>query len=126
MSAIPSFSLTVTTAAGGGYDTVTVNCAADPNIRSVIVFVGSTPLVTNVPASFLLNYVKNIPANATKVPFYISAQELYDAGFASGSEVYYAVYSHSLNDASAYEDQTTGKTVYNAVNYPQIDSAIVP
>jgi hypothetical protein len=126
LSAIPTFSLSVTTSAGGGYDTVNVNCAADPNIRSVIVFVGSTPLVNNAPASFLLDYVKNIPANATKVPFYISAQQLYDAGFVSGKPVYFAVYSHSMNDQSAYEDQTTGKTIYNAVNYPQIDSAIVP
>ena len=112
LSAIPSFSLTVTTGAGGGYDT--------------LIFVGNTASVSNVPASFLLSFAKNIPANATKVPVYISAQELYDAGFASGSEVYYAVYSHSANDASAYEDQTTGKMVYNAVSYPQIDSAIVP
>ena len=126
LSAIPSFSLTVTTGAGGGYDTLNVGCTADPNIRSVVIFVGNTASVSNVPASFLLSFAKNIPANATKVPVYISAQELYDAGFASGSEVYYAVYSHSANDASAYEDQTTGKMVYNAVSYPQIDSAIVP
>ena len=126
LSAIPTFSLSVTTGSGGGYDTLNVNCAADPNIRSLVVFVGSTPSVSNVPATFLLSFAKNIPANSTKVPIYISAQELYDAGLASGGEAYYAVYSHSLNDASAYEDQTTGKMIYNAVSYPQIDSAIVP
>ncbi len=126
LSAIPSFSLTLTTGAGGGYDTLNINCTADPNIRSLVVFVGNTPSVSNFPAAFLLSFAKNIPANATKVPVYISAQELYNAGFESGNEVYYAVYSHSLNDASAYEDQATGKMVYNAVNYPQIDSAMVP
>ncbi len=126
LSAIPTFSVGITAGSGATYDTVVVNCTSDPQVRSFVLFLGSTPAVSNAPSTFLFSTVKNIPANSVKVTNLISAQELYDAGLASGSKVYFAVYSGAVSDQSVYEDQSTGKNVYNAVSNPQVDSAIVP
>ena len=128
LSAIPTFSLTSTATEGasGGYDTIVVNGTADPQVRSFVLFVGYSAAVSNVTSTFLLSYSKNIPANSTKVTTVISAQELYNAGFAPGNMAYFAVYSEAAADQSVYEDQTTGKNVYTAVSNPVIDSALVP
>jgi len=129
LSAIPSFSLSFTYAgpAASLNDSLVINCQpSDPQARNCIIFVGNTPSVGAGEANYLLSYVKAIPANAQKITGIISAQELYNAGFTSGSTAYYAVYSYPVNDQSVYEDQATGKNVYNAVSNPQIDSALVP
>lgn len=106
-------------------DSLTINVDADSRARNCIVFLSNNSSVSN--GSYLLSYVKSIPANATKVIAVIPAQDLYNAGFTSGAKVYYAAYSYVINDVSVYEDLSTGKNVYNAVNHiPLIDSSIVP
>ena len=127
LSAIPTYSITsVTATTGPAYDTIVINCAADPLIRSFIIFAGSSASVSNVPAGYLLAFVKNIPANLTKVTTVITADELHNAGFASGTTVYYAVYSADVNDQSVYEDVASGNNVYNAVSNPLTVSTAAP
>ncbi len=127
LSAIPTFSLTFTSYAGVVSDSLVINCTPDPQVRNCIVFVNNSASIGNQPAYYLLSYVKSIPANASQVTMVINKQELYNTEvLATGSMAYYALYSYVVNDQSVYEDQTTGKNVYNAVSNPVIDSALVP
>jgi len=127
LSAIPTFSLSFT----AYQDTITqndslvINCTADEQVRSCLIFVTSTPSFA-AGENYILSYTKNIPANSTQLSVVINGQELYDAGLVHDSKVYYTVFSHALNDQSPYEDPTTGRTVYTAVSHPTIDSTLAP
>lgn len=106
-------------------DSLIISCTPDPQIRSCIIFVnGSSSTATG--ENYVLSYIKTIPANATQINAIITKQELIDAGFVHDSLVYYTVFSHAVNDQSAYEDQSTGKTVYNAISNPTVDTTRVP
>jgi hypothetical protein len=132
LSAIPDSFLTSFTAyhnTGSAYDSLVVTVIPNPLPRSCIIFINSNTNVTNNEyTGYLLSIVKAIPANAGTVTILVTGDELTSAGFVSGSStVYYAAYSYVVNDYSLYEDQATGKNVYNAVNTtPLVSSAITP
>ena len=128
LSAIPTFSLTLTAAYQDtitGNDSLVINCTPDEQIRNCLIFVNAGYSLA-AGEIYALSYTRNIPANATQISVVINGQELYDAGLVHDSRVYYTVFSHSLNDQSSYEDQSTGKTYYTAVSNPTIDSTYVP
>ena len=57
----------------------------------------------------------------------VPRQDLNDVGYTSGTKIYYAAYSYVVGDVSVYEDQSTGRNVYNAVNTNAIvDTTYVP
>lgn len=130
LSAIPDSFLTTFSAKesiDSLHDSLTVHATIDTRARNCIVFVNSNSAVGNSTASYLLKYIVAIPANTTTTTILIPRQDLTNAGIASGKMVYYAAYSYVVGDASVYEDLTSGKNVYNAVNtYPLIDSALAP
>jgi len=130
LSAIPDSFLNTFSAAlnaGASSDSITITCAADSRPRNFIVFLNKTDTVSNLPTNYIINYIWSIPANATIVTMQIPKQDLVNAGFASGSTVYFAAYSYVVNDASYYEDQNTARNVYFAVNpHPLLGSAVAP
>ena len=131
MAAIPNFSFTTfttysNTASPAPNDSLVITFTADPRAREFIVFVNNNASVSNTVSNYLLVYTKAIPGNATKAGIDINRQDLLDAGIPSGQMAYYAVYAYVVNDVSVYEDFATGKNVYNAVNNPMVDSALVP
>ena len=120
LSAIPNFvptSITAmpTTGAVVG-DSLVLMFTADTRARNCIIFVNNNSTVTSAPSGYLLAYTKGVPANATRLSVVIPAQDLYDAGFVSGSAVYFAAYGAPVGDVSAYEDISTGRTMYTAVS----------
>ena len=127
LSAIPNFSLNFTAyhTSGSPNDSLVINCTPDEQIRSCLILVNHAPSLA-AGESYVLSYVKNVPANSSQITAIIDSQELRSAGFASGAMVYYTVFSHALNDQSSYEDQTTGNIVYTAVSYPTADSVVAP
>ncbi len=131
MAAIPNFAFTTFTtysnpASPAPNDSLVITFNADTRAREFIVFVSNNASVSNAVSNYLLVYAKAIPANATKASYVIYKQDLLDAGISSGQMAYYAVYAYVTNDVSLYEDYTTGKGVYNAVNNQMVDSAIAP
>jgi len=131
MSAIPDFSptgYTADTALGAlSADSVVLTFNADTRARNCILFVNNATTVGNVPANYLLVYTKAIAANQTKVTISIPSGDLTDAGIAPGSTIYCAAYGYVVGDVSVYEDQTTGKNVYNAVSStPLLFTATAP
>ena len=129
LSATPGFSLSSFTAshnAGSGFDSLVIAVVPDTRIRNCIIFVSNKPSVSNAPANYLYTYIKPINANASGITVRVPAVDLNNAGIFYGEPVYYAVYSYVVNDASVYEDMVTGNNVYNAVNYPLVDSALCP
>ena len=128
LSAMPAFSISSIAAYQDSVtqiDSLIISCAPDPQIRSCVIFVNSSSSVAP-GESYVLSYVKNIPANASQITAIITKQELIDAGFVHDGLIYFTVFSHAFNDQSAYEDLATGKTVYNAVSNPIVDSVKVP
>jgi hypothetical protein len=124
MSAIPDSFISTFVAymsASSATDSLVITVLPDARQRNCIVFADTTATTANTPANYLLRYIISVPAGATTVSRSIPAQDLYNVGIASGATVHYAAYSYVIGDASAYEDLTTGRTVYNAVN----DSALV-
>lgn len=130
MSAIPNFSPATfdvyPTAAGTG-DSLVMTFSTDTRLRNAIVFINSTSAVNGQPANYLLAYTKNIGANVPRAVIIIPKQDLINAGLASGATYYLAAYGYVISDASAYEDYSTGKTVYNAISStPLTATAVVP
>jgi hypothetical protein len=130
MSAIPNFSPATfnvyPTAAGTG-DLVVMTFTTDPRVRSCTIFLNNNSTCNNLPANYLLTYTRSIGANVPRAVIIIPTQDLIDAGFTSGSTVYFSAYGSAVNDVSAYEDYSTGKAVYNAVSAsPLTTTAIVP
>lgn len=130
LSAVPNFSpasFAIYPSIVPAGDSLVISFTADTRLRNCIVFLNNTAAVNSMPAGYLLSYIKNIPANATDIRIVIPKQDYIDAGMTPGAMVYYAAYSYVISDASAYEDFSTGKTVYNAVGVtPIIDSAVAP
>jgi hypothetical protein len=111
------------------YDSVMVTCDGDSRARNAIIFAGADEHVSNT--NYKLAYV--VPVTHV-MPFtgayygvaHVSAADLHAAGISAGQTVYYAAYSYVVNDASAYVDPTTGKTVYNAVGQAITASTTAP
>lgn len=126
LSAIPDSFITAFAsiqAANSDNDSLVIHVVPDTRARNCIVFMHNASTVANVPSNYLLHYVRSIPANAGSITVLIPQQDMLNAGITAGAKVYYAVYSYVVNDVSAYEDETTGKNVYNAVNlHPLVDS----
>lgn len=118
MSAIPNFSpsaFTVTPQTGA--DSLAIGFPTDTRVRTCIIFLNKGATAGSTPDKYLLVYTRNIPANSNRpVPLVIPAQDLINAGFSSGQTVYATAYGYVVNDASVYEDLTTGKGVYTAVS----------
>jgi hypothetical protein len=117
MSAQANFapsSVTATTSTTLGVDSVVINIAADPQVRDVIVFAGSSSAVS--AANYVTAFAVKINANATSAVTVIPATSLYELGFASGSTAYFAVYGEPVSDKSVYLDDATGQNIYTALS----------
>ncbi len=129
LSAVPNFQVVTFKAfhnVGSQYDSLVLSFNSDSRPRNCIVFVGSSADVSNQPANYVLAYTKTVPVLATRVNIQVPVTDLNGANFFFGQEVYFAAYSYVVNDASVYEDQITGRNVYNAVGTPVIDSTTAP
>jgi hypothetical protein len=108
-------------------DSLTITCNADPRRRNFIVFLNRIDSVSSNPVYYLLNYVGAIPANATNAYILVPKYDLANAGFISGSKVFYAAYSYVVNDGSVFEDYNTGRKGYTAISaIPLLDSTTAP
>jgi hypothetical protein len=126
MSAIPTFNpiSALSTPASGGV-AVAVNFTSDTRVRSCILFLFNDTTVSNDVGHFVAAYTVSFGGGTASLV--IPAQDLYNYGFVSGSKVYLAAYGYAVNDQSAYEDMTTGKTVYLAVSPAHVlDSLVTP
>lgn len=130
MSAIPDFApnaFSVLTTVSGTGDSLVLAFTPDTRIRNCIVLLNKTAVVTGNPSDYLLAYTKAIPANVLRAVIVIPKQDLTDVGLTSGSTIYLAAFGYPVNDASAYEDVTTGKIFYDALSTaPLTATAIVP
>ena len=112
---------------GSSNDSLVITVLPDARPRKAIFFMGNSPYVNNLTTQYLLKYITTVPANATTVTQLVPRQDLTDVGYASGTKIYYAAYSYVVGDVSVYEDQSTGRNVYNAVNTtPIVDTTYVP
>jgi hypothetical protein len=128
LSATANFApLTFTAIQKATNDSLVMTFAPDTRPRNVIVFVNSNATVNNSPANYLQAYTKAIPASTgtanTTVTIVVPAGDLYDLGITSGTTAYYAAYGYPVNDASVYEDFTTGKNVYNALSMTSVTAS---
>ena len=99
---------------------------ADTSPRTFIIFANSASTVSSTPANFIYYNSGTIKAGATSFALYITSRELNDAGIASGSTVYLAVYPVSTGLIS-YTDLATGRAFITSVGTtPTALSAIVP
>jgi len=130
LSAIPSFSpvsMTAFLSTATGNDSLVFTIAADTRVRDIIVFVNNNSTVNNLPANYLLTYIKSVPANATSVILLVPANDLHDQGINTGSTAYYAAYGYPVSDASIYEDITTGKSIYTSLSASSVTAnAVAP
>jgi len=94
------------------------NINPDFNTRTILVYFGSNSLVSSNPANYFGVNSFTIPANAKTFLFYIDQTVFENAGFTSGSTVYFMTYPAGINYASAseYEDLNTGRLIYNDIN----------
>ncbi len=122
LAAIPNFNpgtaVAVDTVQGVlNYVKIRGTVAADIKAREVLIFFGADSTVSSAPANYLNTYSSSIAANATKFSNTIAVTDFYDAGFVSGSKVYFMVYSAAVgySTESEYEDLNTGRTIYNAL-----------
>lgn len=101
--------------------------AADAKLRSVVVYIGTTPAVSADPANFVNTVFKNIAANAVSAVIDIPLSDLTNLGFTSGQTVYFATYGIASNysAASSYEDFTTGRNVFTAISAVADTSSIL-
>ncbi len=119
LSAIPGFAptaVTVTPTAIGDSLTITFP-ASDTRARNCIVFINKGGAAGPTPDKYLLAYTKAITANSSRpVALVIPTADLTNVGFTAGQTVNVACYGYVVNDGSAYEDLSTGKTVYTAIS----------
>jgi len=129
LSAIPdSFISSFTTYhnTGSPNDSLVLTFLPDSRLRYCIIFANSAAAVGGQPSYYLYSKVLSIAPSTPLVTYVVPGQDLTDVGMTSGKVVYYAAYSYVVGDASAYEDITTGKTVYNAISGGLADSTVVP
>ena len=117
---------TVSKASLGTYDACTLTFSSDSRPRNCIVFVGRTRSVSGQPGHYVLAYTKTINPYITAPIIQVPVNDLNGVNIYYGEEVYFAACSYVVNDASVYEDYTTGSNVYNAVGTALIDSALCP
>jgi hypothetical protein len=123
ISAYPSFSLfnvtaIDTTVSGNAGVQIRGIDSVNTAPRSFIVFASSNSNVTSAPANYTyVNTGGGIKAEAGAFTLFIYPQDLHDAGFASGSVVYFIVYPYATGSPT-YVDPSTGKTVYTALGTP--------
>ena len=129
MSALPDsilYNFSANHVTGSVNDSLAFTFKSDTRQRNCIVFANSSPVVNSQPANYMWSKVIAVSPTAPFVSFLLPGQDLINAGFKSGSKVYFAAYSYVIGDVSVYEDFTTGKNVYNAVSGVHVDSTIVP
>jgi hypothetical protein len=99
----------------------------DTQGREVLVFASGASSVSYLPANYVYVTAAAITANKTTFSVNMLESTLIDAGFPSGSTVYFMVYPTGVNYASAseYEDLTTSRIVYNEVGAAPILCSIV-
>ena len=97
--------------------------------RTFILYVGNMPGVSANPATYLTFYTKvvNPGNNATRLSFTIPKTDLYDAGFTTGSTVYFAAYGIGASlTASAFTDYNNGgRTVFTALSMPAATTSLI-
>jgi len=133
LSAIPNFTdsiLNITDTLGNVVLTGTLT-GTDTRRRTVAVFVGSTVATSSNPANYLITYnsltnntVNTINSFSIKIP----VADLTDAGFSSGSTVYFAVYgaAASFASTSTYEDlSNTGRSYFTALSPTAVTQSFV-
>jgi|SRR5665213_172349 len=90
---------------------------SDANVRTAIVFVGSAVGTNSAPVNYQTYYTANIKAAQSTFKILIPLSDLYDIGYYPGQTIYFASYGISSPlTASAYEDFTTGRTVFTAIS----------
>ena len=92
---------------------------SDTRKRTYVVFVGSSPSVSSLPANYLVYYTGTANNNLTTFTVKIPVSDLNDAGFTSGSTVYFAAYGAAANFASTSEVEdlaNTGRLSFNAIS----------
>ena len=114
------------TVANGPGILVRGNDTADISARSYIIFASTASTVSSTPANFIYYVGATIKAGATAFSQYVTSRELNDAGIASGTTVYMAVYPISTGFLS-YTDLATGRPFFTAIGTtPTLLNAIVP
>lgn len=130
MSIVPNFSVYVLTAV---VDTANVTLtgtlsSSDTRIRTAALFLGATSAVSSNPANYLLSYTKQTNnANLNGFTVKIPLADLGNAGFVSGSTLYFSAYGAAAGYASssAYEDLNTGRSYFNALSAGASTTSIV-
>jgi hypothetical protein len=129
MSAIPNFSVS---ALNVTVDTANVILSgslsqSDTRLRTSVVFLGTGPASSD-PSNYALLYSKqttngNLNGFTIKIPL----SDLQNAGFASGTTLYFAAYgaSASFVSSSFYEDFSTGRNYFNALSSNASTASVV-
>ena len=112
--------------AGSANDSLLFTFKPDTRQRYCIIFANTNTVINGQPGNYLYNKVLSIAPNTPGGTYLVPGQDLSDAGMVSGSSVFFGVYSYVINDASVYEDISTGRNVYNAISGGLADSTKVP
>ncbi len=92
---------------------------SDTRKRTYVVFVGSSPSVSSLPANYLIYYSGTANNNLTTFTVKIPVSDLNDAGFTSGSTVYFAAYGAAASFASTSDVEdlaNTGRLSFSAIS----------
>ena len=92
---------------------------SDTRKRTYVVFIGSSPSVSSLPSNYLIYYSGTANNNLSTFTVKIPVSDLNDAGFTSGSTVYFAAYGAAANFASTSEVEdlaNTGRLSFNAIS----------
>lgn len=101
-----------------------VFCPADAQARSVMLFFNTQSLQENdwVNKSQMVRVV-SVRGSSGYIDIYPA--DFYRNGIFSGDTVYVAVAPYLVNDASAYVDSKTGKTVYTGIGNILLDTVVL-
>lgn len=123
ISQIPDFFVSAVNADSINHTTsnIIINCtlsSSSTKARELLVFIGSTASVSSNPATYLSVFPVSIGLNTTTVVIKIPLTEIYNSILTSGSMPYFAIYgaTNGYNTTSEYEDISSGKTIYTALN----------
>jgi hypothetical protein len=129
---IPNFNITSATASvngvTGNVDFVG-NVSADTRTRSALLFVGKGVGASANPATYQGVYSANIKATGTTFTISVNPSDIHDLGIPMGGTIYFAMYGAATtwNSASTYQDQATGRNVYNAISTtPSTGNVVAP